>query len=464
MPVRAWRRARTYKYINNIIYMYCPKCNNYCNDNERFCSECGYAFVKPEAPVKSEQDAEINFGRANALKDVQINKSHTDNSVHNINYDQRVIYERQKSQEEIAAENEGEFMQAILSYLADGIIDQSEYANLKILARQKGVSDARAQQLIDEMRNNVALKNNGGNNSFIAEKTVREIEAALRSGNCDILRSKFPAIKQLASNINNNDIQFYSNMLNASLNPESCTIELMNSRVDNYWQQFWCCIAYYKCGKPESASAIMSRLGGYGFPNGNLSMLMAINSLAEYRKNPMQKFYAQQVAENLDDANSNEISEQLIPLWLATQQAISDCPQVEDSFRFYYGVTLKELCTMVAPKMPSAAPELPGGAMKAPEMPQMNPQDVQLSQMQGFNPLKAAQQMMSQPMGSMPQMPGVPPMGMGVPPMGTQMPGVPPMGAGVPPMGAQMPGVPPMGVPPVMPGAATPPFPTQKDE
>ena len=195
----------------------------------------------------------------------------------------------------------------------------------------------------------------------------------------------------------------------------------------------------------------------------------------------MQRFYAQQVAENLDDANSNEISEQLIPLWLATQQAISDCPQVEDSFRFYYGVTLKELCTMVAPKMPSAAPELPGGAMKAPEMPKMNPQDVQLSQMQGFNPLKAAQQMMSQPMGSMPQMPGVPPMGMGVPPMGAQMPGVPPMGAGVPPMGAQMPGVPPMGagvppmgaqmpgvppmgVPPVMPGAATPPFPTQKDE
>ena len=155
--------------------MYCPKCNNYCNDNERFCSECGHQFGQPEAPVKATPDVEIDFGRANALKDVQINKSHTDNSVHNINYDQRVIYERQKSLEEIAAENEGEFMQAILSCLSDGILDQAKYANLKILARQKGISDARAQQFIDEMRNNVALKNNGGNNSFIAEKTGKEI-------------------------------------------------------------------------------------------------------------------------------------------------------------------------------------------------------------------------------------------------------------------------------------------------
>ncbi|MEE1148262.1 MAG: zinc ribbon domain-containing protein [Alistipes sp.] len=455
--------------------MYCPKCNNYCNDNERFCSECGYAFVKPETPVKSEQDAEINFGRGNALKDVQINKSHTDNSVHNINYDQRVIYERQKSQEEIAAENEGEFMQAILSCLSDGILDQAKYANLKILARQKGISDARAQQLIDEMRNNVAMKSNGGNNSFIADRTVREVRAALSSGNCEILKSKYQAIKQLANNINDNDIQFYSNMLYASLSPESCTLELMKSRVDNYWQQFWCCIAYFKCGIPESAVAIMSRLGDYGFPNGNIALLMAINSLVEYRKNPTQKFYAQQVAGNLDSANEMEISEQLIPLWLATQQAASDCPQVEDSFRFYFEVTLKELCTMVTPKMPDvtkadvAAPELPADAMKAPEMPKMDPQNVQLSQMQGFNPLKAAEQLMSQPMGSMPQMPGMPPMGTmpmpGIPPMGTtQMPGVPPMGMSVPPMGAQMPGVPPMGVPPIGVEVTTPPPLTSEEQ
>lgn len=384
--------------------MYCPVCNNYCGDNESFCSQCGNALGKSPAPAKAAEDTGINFGRANALKDVQINQSHTDNSVHNINYDQRVIYERQKSQEEITAEHEGEFMQAILSCLADGILDQNEYVNLKILARQKGISDARAQQLIDEMRNNVALKNNGGNNSFIADRTVREIKAALSYGNCEILKSKFLTIKQLADNINNNDIQFYSSMLYASLNPESCTVQLLNTRVDNYWQQFWTCIAFLKCGKSESATAIMSRLGGYGFPIGNLSLLMAISNLVEYRKNPTQNFYAHQVAENLEEANGNEISEQLIPLWLATQQAASDHPQVGDSFRFYYEVTLKEMCTKVPP-------ELPQTAMKTPAMPQMNPQYIQLSQMQGFNPIKAAEQLMT---GTL-QMPGMPPMG--VPPI-----------------------------------------------
>lgn len=386
--------------------MYCPVCNNYCSDNESFCSQCGYALRKSPAPAKAAEDTGINFGRANALKDVQIDNSRTDNSVHNvydnsvhnIHYDQRVIYERQKSQEEITAENEGAFMQTILSYLEDGILDQNEYVNLKILARQKGISDIRAQQLINEIRSNVALKNNGTNNSFIADRTVREIKAALCFGNCEIIKSKFPAIKQLADNIHNNDIQFYSNMLYASLNPESCVVELMNTPLDNYWQQFWSCIAFLKCGKPESAAAIMSRLGGYGFPIGNLSLLMAISSLAEYRKYPTQNFYALQVVENLEDANGSGISEQLIPLWLATQQAASNHPQIEDLFRFYYEVTLKEMCTMVPPELPQAA-------MKVPTIPQIDPQNIQLSQMQGFNPLKAAEQLMT---GTL-QMPGIPP-------------------------------------------------------
>lgn len=434
--------------------MYCPNCKKYCSDCESFCSECGYAIGKTQSTAKAAEDVGINFGRgnalkdvqinssnaagegginfgrANALKDVQINSSHTDNSIHNINYDQRVIYERQKSQEEITAEHEGEFMQSILSCLADGILDQDEYINLKILAKQKGISDARAQQLIDEMRNNVALKNKGGNNSFIVDRTIREIQTALSFGNCDILKGKLAAIEQLANNINDNDIQFYSNMLYASLNPESCLIKLMNTRIDSYWQQFWTCIAYFKCGKPESAAVIMSRLGGYGFPIGNLSLLMAISSLAEYRKNPMQSFYAHQVATNLDEANSNEISEELIPLWLATQQAVSDSPQVRDSFRFYYEVTLKEMCTMVAPKIPdtafttATAPELPHSAMKSPAIPQIDPQDIQLPQMQGFNPLKAFEQMMTTPIGTM-QMPSMPPMG--VPPVMPDASTLPPL-------------------------------------
>ena len=161
----------------------------------------------------------------------------------------------------------------------------------------------------------------------------------------------------------------------------------------------------------------MPRLGGYDFPIGNLSLLMAISSLAEYRKNPTQNFYAHQVAEGLDEANGNGISEELIPLWLATRQAASDTPQVRDSFRFYYEVTLKEMCNMVPPELPQAA-------MKTPAMPQIDPQDIQLPQMQGFNPIKAVEQMMTAPMSTI-----------------------------------QMPDLPPIGVPPAMPGACTPPSP-----
>ena len=478
--------------------MHCSKCNKYYPDNSgaRFCDQCCGQIVE-DAPAAV--GSGVQFGNDNVIKDLQLHDSHnvdksvhnTDNSVHNdnsvtnvttnntnttnnttVNNNYTTIHEREKSAEELQQATEADFIAAIEELCKSGKMNQAAYAELTILAQKKNIAPERANQLIDSIRKNMAQKSAGATNDFLAEKTIKEIMAAVACCNVDVLKQKLPALQQLAKNSIDNNVQFFSNMLNASFNPESCTVELMNTHTDNYWQIYWAAIAFIKKGNTTKAGELLPRLGGFGLPQGDMSLILAISNIADYRKNPAQSFYIQQAKESIDEANHYGISDQLIPVWLAVNQVASDTPSVEDKFRFYYSITLKELCTTTAPAMPKEA-QMPGAGAppppppaKAPDMPQekkIDAQSVNLAQMQGFNPLKAMEQLnnaaMQQPMG-MPQMgtmqmPGMPPMG------GMSMPGVPPMGAmsmpGVPPMGApQMPGTPP---PPAGDAAPLPPVP-----
>ena len=472
--------------------MHCSKCNKQYPDNcgARFCDQCGGQIIDDApAPVSSG----VQIGNDNVIKELQLHDSHNvDNSVHttentvyhgnvtnvtnNNNY--TTIHEREKSAEELKQTDEADFIAAIEQLCKGGIIDQAAYADLKILAQKKNIAPERANLLIDITRKNVAQKSAGPANDLLAEKTIKVIMAAVACCNVDVLNQQLPALQKLAMNSTDDDVQFFNHMLNASFNPESCIVEFMNTHTDNYWQIYWTAIAYIKTGKTDKSAELFARLGNFGFPQGDVLLIMALNNIAEYRMNPVQTFYIQQAKENIEEANLYGISGQLIPVWLAANQITSETPSVEDKFRFYYSFTLRELCTTVAPAMPkeaqmagAGAPPPPPPSAKSADAPmgqRAAAQKVNLSQMQGFNPLEAMEQLnkaaMQQPMG-MPQMPGVPPMGSmqmpGVPPMGAmQMPGVPPMGApqmpGVPPMGTmQMPGVPPMGAP-QMPGTLPP--------
>ena len=469
--------------------MYCPQCNSYRPANETaFCGNCGCRLTQQPgntapATAGSSAGAGVDLGRDNVIKDLQLHDSHnvdksvhnTDNSTHNdnsvtnvttnntnttnnttVNNNYTTIHEREKSAEELQQASEAEFIAAIEEMCnAAGHISDGAYSELKTLAMKKNIAPQRANQLIDGMRKNVAQKSAGTTNDFLAEKTIKEIMAAVACCNVDVLKQKLPALQQLAKNSTDNNVQFFSNMLNASFNPESCTVELLNSHTDSYWQIYWAAIAFIKKGNTAKAGELLPRLGGFGLPQGDMSLILAISNIADYRKNPAQSFYIQQAKESIEEANHYGISDQLIPVWLAVNQIASDTPSVEDKFRFYYSVTLKELCTTVAPVMPKAVqmpatpPPPPAAAPAMAQEKKIDAQKVNLAQMQGFNPLKAMEQLnnaaMQQPMG-MPQ-------------MGTmQMPGMPPMG--VPPMGVQMPGTPPMGVPPT-PGTGTPPPPVE---
>ena len=442
--------------------MYCPNCKQ--EHAGAFCPECGTKLI--EKPVASSASGiGLNMGDANAISggvhlsdshNVDHSVHHTDNSVHNIttnnstvNNNYTTVHEREKSAEELKQEVEAEFITAIEGLCKGGHIDQAGYAELSILAQKKNLDPNRVNQLIDSVRSNVKQKSAGASNDFLAEKTLKEIKTAVAVCNTEVLRQKLPALKQLAKSSADNEVQFFYHMLYATFNPESCSIEFVNSHVDNYWQTYWTSIAYIKRGRNEQANELLPRLGAFGFPRGDMSLLLAISSVADWRKNPMQGFYKQQAKENIEEANHYGVSEQLIPLWLAVNQLLSDAPSVEDMFRFYYSNTLRELCVTVAPAMPKEAqksavpPPLPPQMPAMPQEKKMDAQKVNLAQMQGFNPLKAMEQLnnaaMQMPQMNTMQMPQMNTMQM--PQMNTmQMPGVgippplPPQADGVPPL------------------------------
>ena len=443
--------------------MYCPNCKQ--EHAGAFCPECGTKLI--EKPVASSASGiGLNMGDANAISGgVHMSDSHnvdhsvhnTDNSVHNVttnnttvNNNYTTVHEREKSAEELLQEVEAEFITAIEGLCKGGHIDQAGYAELSILAQKKNIESNRANQLIDSVRFNVTQKSGGVSNDFLAEKTLKEIKTAVAVCNTEVLRQKLPALKQLAKSSTDNEVQFFYHLLYATFNPESCTIEFVNSHVDNYWQTYWTSIAYIKRGRNEQANELLPRLGAFGFPKGDMSLLLAISSVADWRKHPMQSFYMQQAKENMEEANHYGISEQLTPLWLAVNQILNDAPSVEDMFRFYYSNTLRELCVSVAPAMPKEAqmaavpPPMP-----PPIPPQMPPQEKKetaqknLAQMRG-NAMDRLNKAVMQSQMQMPQMNAMqmPQMDMmQMPQMNTmQMPGV-----GVPPpLPSQTDGVPPL--------------------
>lgn len=403
--------------------------------------------------------ADINVGNnANLLKgaidshDTQINNNdnRVDNSVTNnttnntvnntTNY--QTVYEAQRTQQEILQDNENEFIKAVRARVADGLTRQEE-AELDQIARDWKVNPLRAQQIIEAERKSAAILSGGQDDGYYVGKVLQNVFDAVNANQVEIVRRLFKSIEEIARTNDDANIQYYYYMLFASLNPAGCTVSFVNHHTDNYWQLFWTCIAYVKLGQAQNATALIPRLSGFGGPHGDLDLLTAVENLVDHRRTH-NAYYEQQLQQNLQSAVANGLSEQLSPLWYAVQELGKAKQEPEEWFAFYVNTTLMELGPEKEKQMQKGMPQMP----TPPQMPKFDPQSVQLKQMQGWNPLQAAQQMgmgqmpsvqdmqaqlnsmRTQMMGAMPQMPGMstpPPMPQGMPAMPQGMPTMPDM-------------------------------------
>ena len=322
--------------------------------------------------------------------------NHTTNnqSVHNN------IYQASKTAAELRQSNEQAFLQAVCEKFSDGILDEVEMAELNRLRLQLQIPQQTANAIIEEVRRSAMVLNSGEANNFLSEQLLEEIYNAVAVNNIEVLNRKFSALEKVAASSLDGDVQFYYNMLLGSLFPEKCTVSFINTPTDNYWQLFWAHIAYVKLGNIQTAEALLPRLGGFGAPQGDIALLMAVDNLWDYLKNGKENYYASRTADYLKKAAENGMSEVLYPLWYAVEDMQKGVKSRGEFKEFFAVQTLKEF------QKPIASEKSGASKMTPPPMPKFNPQKVNLDQMQGFNPLQAVKTMGLGSVGTMPQMPG----------------------------------------------------------
>lgn len=372
------------------------------------------------------------------------NTSNT-NNVHNN------VYQAQKTAAELRQTNEETFLQAVCQRFSDGILTETEMAELNRLRLQLQIPQPTANSIIEEVRRSAAVLNSGEASNFLSAQLLEEIYNAVAANDADVLARKFSALEKIAATSTDNEVQFYYHMLSGSMYPEKCTVNFINTPTDNYWQIFWAHIAYVKLGNAQTAEALLPRLGGFGAPQGDIALLMALDNLWDYMHNGNKPYYSDRAADYLAKASEHGMSEVLYPLWYAVDDALKGIVAKGQFKAFFAQHTLKEFHAPARDK--SASPRF-----APPQMPKFNPQSVSLNQMQGFNPLEAAKSMNLGASGTMPPMPGTPdawqqtakgygaprPMMQGIPAMpGMQTPVAPPPMPGISgsPTGAPMPSV-----------------------
>ena len=335
--------------------------------------------------IKLDGDAAVVGGIHTDSHNTQNNYNTTNNSTVN----NKTVYEAQKTQTEIYQQNERLFLEAVQERLVDGKLDNLRLAELNQLSIQWQIAPMRANQIIDQVRRNISVMQGSKGNEFLAEQTLNEVFNAIQTNHTDILQRKFNGLEQLARVMTaDNNIQFYYHLLLASMYPDKCALAFFGSRTDNYWQLFWAHVAFIKTGNVDNATVLLPRMGGFGCPQGDIALLMALDNLADYHKNGKQDYYRQQTLQYLDQAVQNGMSEPLGALWYAVKEMLEDKPQPEEWYQFYCDTTLAELKPKEKSKM-AVPPQMP----TPPPMPKFNAQNVKLNQMRGFNALQAANNM-----------------------------------------------------------------------
>lgn len=339
--------------------------------------------------IKLDGDAAVVGGIHTDSHNTQNNYTTTTTTTNNSTVNNKTVYEAQKTQTEIYQQNERLFLEAVQERLVDGKLDNLRLAELNQLSIQWQIAPMRASQIIDQVRRNISVMQGSKGNEFLAEQTLNEVFNAIQTNHTDILQRKFNGLEQLARVMtSDNNIQFYYHLLLASMYPDKCALAFFGSRTDNYWQLFWAHVAFIKTGNVDNATVLLPRMGGFGCPQGDIALLMALDNLADYHKNGKQNYYRQQTLQYLDQAVQNGMSEPLSALWYAVKEMLEDKPQPEEWYQFYCDTTLAELKPKEKSKM-AVPPQMP----TPPPMPKFNAQNVKLNQMRGFNPLQAANNM-----------------------------------------------------------------------
>lgn len=175
-------------------------------------------------------------------------------------------------------------------------------------------------------------------------KILQDIKTDLWMCNVESLGRRFHAFEQSAHNSLDKEVQFYYHLLSASFYPDACTQAFIYSKDDNYWQEFWSCIAFLKLGDIDGALVLLPRIITFKCPYGNVMLLKAISDLAQWHKSGIE-YYHRDSLHYLERATAEGLNELLRPLWNAADAMLKGNKNTDIKSRFFFDVTLRPTFT-----------------------------------------------------------------------------------------------------------------------
>ncbi len=330
--------------------------------------------------------------------------SHNVHTTTTNDYSTHYVHEAQKTEQQLTQDNRKQFIQAIEKAVMepDGLTRQ-KLGMLQNLAMQLVLDPQEAEQLIKSVSANARMQQQGAGLDFVAQQTVNQTLEAIAANNVRALMSLSQTLKQLAETSADDSVQYCYHLCRATFNPDAALTACQSTKVDSYWLLYWGYVAAVLKGDNNMAAQLLPCLGQFGYPQGDLSLLLAISNLATYRRDLKRDIYYMQQAQNyLFQASDAGLSSLLEPVWYALKDCMMEQSSPEPWFAFYVDNTLKVIASAKLPPLPgigiglnSMPQTLPPSILQVPpiKVPQFDAQSVNLSQMQGFNPLQAAQQL-----------------------------------------------------------------------
>ena len=324
----------------------CNKCGKELPEGWGFpcCPFCG-------SPLAAEA-AGVSLGDANAFAgDVSISVSNTK-------------VERQKSAEEVKAENLGQYRALCKQALADGIVTAEERVVLEDARVRFGLSPEEANQVLEATKAGM-MRHSKNALGKIQQVSLNQILKLMETGKIDNLRSSLGRLETMAQKYDADEVQCNYWMIVAGLDPERCIREYGQRQTDTYWQAFWTAMAYINTGDSAAAEGLISDLEAWSdMPFGNIALLAAANSLSEYWKDTSIQDYKEQAeafAEEGATGNTDLIDPfaQTLMLLLGAENAYQ-LEEYHDDFLFQMDYVLKGITDRIrSASVMQATPEMP---------------------------------------------------------------------------------------------------------
>ena len=264
---------------------YCPNCQKSLDIDGAFCPHCGTKLIsRPEGLLN------ISLGDANAISGgINVNDSHdvhnvdNSNKTYNIDKSSTIINNvtnvaAQKTEYEIYQENIAVFGELCDNVLSSSIVlSASDYATLNQRGIELGLDENDIRKIIDNSK-----KANEYKKSELTSRdrsSLELIKLLIVKNDKQAIESRLPLLKAMADACPEiEEVQFYFNMILASVQPRLLISYYIEKASDDYWRSFWTYVAYIKVGKRDKAEAVIQKLSLFkSYPTENELVLASLD-------------------------------------------------------------------------------------------------------------------------------------------------------------------------------------------